>query len=241
MPYTRRTKRPARRPRRTVKRRRVRKARGLARGGFTIKRRGQVQILTASAANTAQVKTQAGATGGCLTLGTPAISYSTGMSGVYDIPFSMTFSLEELISYSDLTSIADKFMIKSVKMEVHGYNVSQVTGGVVYNPLSWIEYVEDHDDNTVPSISQLDEKMGVRTKGFNQRGMLTFTARPKVTVLSKDGYTIANPRSLWIDMATPQQPHYGVKGVLRGINLYDVKACAFKFQPTYTVAVRDLQ
>jgi len=210
-------------------------------GGFLIRRRAKPNLLTASAANTAQVKDPSGTTGSMVNIGTPVLSFNSSMGGVYDIPFAMQFNLDELMGYSEITGICDKFKIERVNIVVNGYNVAQVNGNLTYVPMPWIDYVYDYDDSTVPSISTFEEKMGIKTKGFDQRGMLKMSVAPKVVAYSTEGYSLLPAKATWVDSGTPQQSHYGIKGVIRNVNLYDTKSCGYKFTATYTVRTKNLQ
>lgn len=206
-----------------------------------IKRRALAQLMTCSSSGAAQVKDPNAATGGCLVLGTPVLSFNSSMANVYDIPFSMQFALTEVEGYADITTIADRFKITNVNIVVHGYNVSTVTSGLTYAPVPWLECISDYDDAVAPTIAAFQQKMGIKTKGFSQKGMLSFNVKPKVKLYTTDGYTIVPAKSQWVDSSTAQQPHFAVKGVIRNVNLSNTQACGYQFIPTYTVMTKDLQ
>jgi len=209
-------------------------------GGFTIKRRAKPQLLTCSSNATAQVKDSSGTTGSCLVIGTPVLSFNSSMSGLYDIPFSMVFLLNECMGYSEMTTIAEKFKITNVQVKVNGYNSQSVLGSLTYAGVPYIEFVPDYDDDTILSISSFEEKMGIRSKGFDQRGMMSINVRPKPVIYSTEGYNILPAKTQWVDTNTPQQKHFGLKGIVRNVNLYDSKSCGYRFTMTYTVALKDL-
>lgn len=154
-----------------------------------------------------------------LSFGTPVLSVN-GITAFYDVPFTMVFRLDQLVAHADITSICDRFKLLRASVTIHGGNSAAAVG----SNMPWIEYVTDGDDDTVPTISAFREKMGIRNKGFNQQGKLTFTV-PTLRVASSvysGGVTSAyiNPaKSLWVDAAYPAVPHYGVKGVLRAVYL----------------------
>jgi len=154
-----------------------------------------------------------------LSFGTPVLSVN-GITAFYDVPFSMVFRLDQLTAYTDITQICDRYKLLRATVTIHGGNTAAAVG----SNMPWIEYVTDGDDDSPPTISAFREKMGIRNKGFNQQGKLTFSV-PALRLASSvysGGVTSAyiNPvKSLWVDAAYPAVPHYGVKGVLRAVYL----------------------
>lgn len=231
-----RRKRLARRPRRSPY---VRK------GGFNIARKTAL-IQTYGSTSIAGIMTTNDPSGTCLTLGTPTLV--TGSLSCYDIPFSMKFRLDQLMNSNDLTNIADQYMIKSVKVSVHANAVSMSFVGNSGAGQPWIEYIQDHDDATVPSIASIREKMAVRTKFFSgARASVTMGVRPRVAdAVFGSGVSTAyavNKKSQWINTAYPNAEHYGIKGVLHNVPLAGTSGVAplFDWDVTQYVAVADLQ
>lgn len=154
-----------------------------------------------------------------LNFGTPVLSVN-GITGFYDVPFSMAFRIDQLAGYADITNICDKYKILSAHVVIHGGNSAAAVG----SNMPWIEYVVDNDDDSVPSIQNIREKMGVRNKGFNQQGSLSLNV-PKLRiadVIYSGGITAAYAHpsgNQWVDAAYPNVPHYGIKGVLRAVYL----------------------
>jgi len=154
-----------------------------------------------------------------LQLGTP-VAASNGITNFYDVPFVLTFQLDQLTNYSDITNIADKYKLSSAICTFHAGNNAAVVG----SSMPWIEYVQDTDDAAMPSIANIREKMGVRNKGFNQQGILRLTQKRLRVAASvySGGVTsayIQPAKSVWVDMAYPSVPHYGIKGVIRSLYL----------------------
>jgi len=225
-----------------IRRARRNRLKFLPKGGFTIKRKAIPALVECTGTGGIQAINTAGGASTSLVFGTPVESYSSNsLNRVYDVPFAMTFALDQLFGYTDLTSISDRYRIANVQIKLHGYNVSQVNGAVNYAPSMFVEYVSDFDDNTVPSFAEFSEKMGTRSKGFNQQGMLTLNVRPRVPMMTGESHVAIPPRSVFIDCASPSQEHYGIKGLLRNVSLYDVKSLGIKVHYVYTVTVRDLQ
>lgn len=214
----------------------------LPKGGFTIKRKGIPALVQCTAAGTIEAINTAGSASTSLILGEPVFSYeSTSLTRTYDVPFSMKFALEELFAYTDITSISDRYRIAHVQIKIHGYNNFQINGALNYAPNQFIEYVTDYDDATAPTLQSFSEKMGTRTKGFNQQGMITLSCRPRIPMMTGESHVSIPSRSVFIDSASPEQEHYAIKGVFRNLSLYDTKSLGLKVQYIYTVIVRDLQ
>lgn len=215
MPRTKGSRNKPKRPTTSSRRKRVKKSPFGKSGGFKINRLFPAFGITKGA--TSGLITSGNTN--CLEFGTPVLSVN-GITGFYDVPFAFTFRLDQLQGYADLTSIADKFKIQRAYITIHGGNNAAAVG----SNMPWIEYVEDVDDATVPSIASIREKMGVRNKGFNQQGKLTLPVN-KLRVASSvysGGITSAymqTSKPVWVDMAYPAVPHYGLKGVLRAVYL----------------------
>lgn len=159
---------------------------------------------------------------------------------MYDVPFSMTFYLNQLDTSSDITNIADKYRIVSAMVKLCTQNI----GSTGFAP-PWVEYVVDRDDNTVPTISQLTQKMGVRTLGFNQRGQATMYAKPvpapEVYNGVSSGYIVPR-RSPYINCTYDGVPHYGIKGVFRNLLLNGAGSAGnIRADVQLTVHAKDLQ
>lgn len=178
----------------------------------------------------------------CVTLGTATAS--PGTVGLYDVPFSMKFSLSQLMSYTDITQIADQYKINSVYVRVN--STYQVSTGVGQGP-AWIEYIQDHDDATPPTLSQLRTKMGVKTKYFGPtRSNISMGVRPRIAdevyrsgVLS--AYAVG-PKNQWINAEYPDVEQYGIKGILH--NMYSNGAAnqgMISFDIAVSVSAKDLQ
>lgn len=223
-------RRPMRRPRRT--------------GGFLIARKTAL-IQTYSNASVAGTIVKVDPTGTCLSLGTPVAI--TGTSNCYDIPFSMLFRLDQLMNSGDITSIADKYKINSVKVKVHVNGLSNIYLNNAGSTQPWIEYIQDHDDAAVPTLAQIREKMGVKTKFFTGARMaVTMGVRPKVadTIFGSgvsSAYAVG--RSQYINTAYPNAEHYGIKGVLHNVQLSGTAnvSSLFDWDVTQYVSVADLQ
>lgn len=157
-------------------------------------------------------------TSSCITLGTP-VSVPGAIAGLYDVPFSMKFSLNQLTAFSEFTNLFDSYKINSVKVYLKAfYNTSAATSV----GLPSIEYVTDHDDANVITPSQMRERVGSKHKWFNAtRNVATMWVRPRVGNIVQSSAALGTTalatgkRAQWIDSSTPGVEHYAIKGVIR--------------------------
>ena len=159
----------------------------------------------------------------CITLGTPSVAVgSSGTAISYDVPFSLQFSLNQLINHTDITNLCDKYKVLGAYVRFY-YNHTGASGASTYSQ-PYLQYITDHDDSNVPTIAQLREKMGVKLKTFkNQSSYVGMKVKPVPNrqIYSSalvNGYEI--PKYCpWLDCATDAVPMYGIKGVISNMNL----------------------
>jgi len=210
--------------RRRVARRSKRRATG-GKGGFRINRRIPMLAINASQTVVGSFSTTNATV--CV-LGTP-VAALTGGTNYFDVPFALEFHLSDLDTYTDLTSIAEKYRIAGASVKFLSNPGSYFSGA----PLPFIQMVSDFDDAVAPTISSLNQKMGLRTKTFNNIGMASVLLRPKPSMqvygsVLTTGYAV--PRSApYLDCTTAVIPHYGLKGVFRNV-----------YAPGTTAAVQNL-
>lgn len=159
----------------------------------------------------------------CVTLGTPTLATgATGTSVAYDVPFSLQFSLNQLINHTDITNLCDKYRIAGAYVRFY-YNHTGSSGASTYSQ-PMIQYITDHDDSNVSTLSQLREKMGVKFSTFkNQSSYIGIKCRPVPNrqIYSSalvNGYEVPK-YAPYLDAATDAVPHYGIKGVISNMNL----------------------
>lgn len=207
-------------------------------GFFTVVRK--LPVITFQSSAVAGLYNLTDPTGTCLSLGTPTAA--PGSSTTYDIPFSLKFSLNQLLSHTDITQIADQYKILSVMVKVSsGYQVA--TGLATQVP--FIEYIQDYDDATVPNINIIRTKMGVRTKYFGPNTNVLFMGvRPKFAqeVFSSGITTGYGARKGWLDCNNDSVEHYGIKGIFHNVALPAISNNAtFTLDISFNVAAKDLQ
>lgn len=168
---------------------------------------------------------------------------STGFANTYDLPFAMKFALSQIINSSDLTNLCDKYMIKKTKIRIYfNSNVNSVQSS---SSLPQITFMADGDDASVPTASQVREKMGAKIKYFNSRNYVEITCypRPNAEVYNTGVTTAYSPgRQMWIDSNNNNVEHYGLKGVLQNVNLTTTAfQVGFKFDVEHTIYGKDIQ
>ncbi len=168
---------------------------------------------------------------------------STGFLGTYDIPFSMKFSLNQVINSGEITALADKYkLLKTVVRIYFNSNQATVNGS---GSLPQFTYMTDADDVSIPTTSQVREKMGAKIKYFNNKNFMSITLYPKPTqeVFGSSVFTAYGPGYKgWLDCNSPQVEHYGLKGVFQNVLLpATANTTGFKWDVTHTILAKDLQ
>lgn len=178
----------------------------------------------------------------CLQLG--AVTASPAGGNIYDVPFALQFRMGDLVNSTELQNVFDKYKITSAKIKVQTtLNIAQQNTV----PLPFIDYVSDKDDWTPLSVSDFREKMGVKTKYFSgNRPAITMGVKPVPAAevynsITFTGYAVPG-RAPFINMAYPDVPHYGIKGVIR--NLYlpaNVGEASLTWDVSLGLALKDVQ
>lgn len=177
-----------------------------------------------------------------LKLGVP-VAAQTLAANYWDVPFSVELHLSDLDAYTDITSISDKYRINSATLTFITNPGSYFAGAA----LPYIQIVPDYDDSIPPTLSILNQKMGLKTRTFNNIGMTSMRILPKPTTTVGNGATNTSavvPRSApFLDCGHPDVPHFGLKGVFR--NLYSPGTVAavqnIALDISLSVSAKDLQ
>lgn len=226
--------------------RRGRLSRPVSTGGFTIVRKvGDIWLSNSQTSGVPLIGGEKGSS--ILTLGTPEANPIFG--GVYSLPFSMEFHLNDLSQYIDIQGICDRYKIVDVKVKAM-YNATAVQGSSVSASfpsfMPFIKYVTDQDDASVQPTTEMNAKMGLRSKTLAQGKLVSLRCKPRVAPLLYSGTTSAYAvpgKPQWINSGYVDTPHYGIKGYLENFVLQSnaqATSCV-TFELTYTVKVKDLQ
>lgn len=180
-------------------------------------------------------------TGTILTLGPNTIS----MNGSADIPFQMKFALSDIISYSDIATLADNYRIKGVYIRIFP-NFTDSTLGSLFSYPS-LNYIIDKDDAAVPTVTQLREKMGVKTRTFKP-GQYIGISLPypnfQVQVQDSTGTTTGLPLgNKYLDCSDVNIPHFGIKGYFGNVDLptTNIAKVSFKFDVAMCIEAKNFQ
>lgn len=185
-------------------------------------------------------------TGSCVSI--TNLGLSLGASAyLYDVAFAIKFRLDQIINSGDITTFADKYRIKGAYVRFYYNNSNSSTGTVGGMP--FVQYITDHDDAIVPSSANvLREKMGVKLKTFKSGpsyiGMKVIP-RPTRQVFATGVLTgYEQPvRSVWLDCASNNVEHYGIKGVISQLYLPSpaTAQCMMKVDVALVIEAKDFQ
>lgn len=194
-------------------------AKRTARGFLSIVRKAPVITLVNS--TTAGLPTLNDPTLSCLSVGTPVAS--AGLTGLYDIPFSMTFRLDQVTQSGDITALADSYKIQGAYVRLfYNSNQSSSSTASAVQGRPYLQWIADYDDAGVPNLNNFRARMGLKFRTFKDSGYIGMTVRPKPTmeVFGPVGTSYSLPnRSPWITTADADVPHYSIKGALMNVPL----------------------
>lgn len=215
-------------------------------GGFRITRKLPLIAVSSSAAGSVF---KSDPTGNCLQIGVPTLS--TGFSNdVYDIPFAMTFQLDQVVESGDITAICDQYKIVGAYVRIYYNNSNSAYGAGAgagkIGSMPFVQYITDEDNATLPTQVRLRAKMGVRLATFkNNTSYIGIKCRPKPTMeVYAGGATSAySPMSAWIDTTDADVPHYAIKGMLTQVPLLDTTegTAVFTYDVALAVVAKGLQ
>lgn len=182
---------------------------------------------------------------GIITVGGASAS-PTSFPGAYNVPFSALFTLNDIYNATDITNIADKYKIAWVKIKV--YSTSTTAGANSQAQLPSIIWSVDEDDNTMPTVPQLKEKMNAKQRLFYpNKPVSIFIRNPRIVrqIDTSAGAYMGNEVSpaKFLNCAQANVPHYGLKGAILDMNLATTATVfsQIKFDMTYCIVAKDLQ
>lgn len=231
----------AKRARRPLRMRRPRVKRAPSSGGTFVVRKVQ-ELLSSVPSAISPGNYTINTANNSITFGTPVAVPGIALN-TYDVPFTIRFRLDELTQYGELTQLFDRYKITSCMVKCHYLNFPADSRIV----LPYIDYIQDYDDANVLTISQMREKMGVRTKAFTtSKPVITMGVKPRVaSEVFNNGITTAYsvPRGgTWINSQYPSVEHYAIKGILRNVYLPATSgASLISWDISYGVALKDVQ
>jgi len=161
-----------------------------------------------------------------------------------------SFSLTDVINYSEFTTLFDQYKIKMVEFKIHMISnpdsaaqpnddaYVNVLGGTSRPLTNWypkIWYIKDYDGGGADTLSQIKERVGVKFFVMRPNKVYTIKIRPKVLVqtyktLTSTGYS---PKGLFLDCVDNNVPHYGLNLVLDNLGLNPGDANGFRYRIEY--------
>jgi len=178
--------------------------------------------------------------------------------GLYDCPFVKAFQLNDLINTADFSGLFDQYCIKKVVITVRitqyasaaalGAGAAIGTDSLLAQPM--IFWFHDQDDNNLPSVTDIRERMGVRSKMLTPSRPVRIVCYPKPdgplynASGALTGAQIPKGRQ-WLDVNIQNIPHYGIKGMIAGMDLRSttggVPGYQITFETKYTIALKDVR
>lgn len=155
-----------------------------------------------------------------LSIGSPTAD-TTANATQYKLGGSMQWTIADVPSSSEFTTLFDRYEIEQVDVEVNCTQNSATVG--IVNSMPTITYVPDFDDATVPANpSTISQYQRAKTWTFRGDGKpLKFSVKPRVQVpVYRTGVTFAyqagGPHTL-VDLGNTDVPHYGLKFFLENL------------------------
>lgn len=146
---------------------------------------------------------------------------NTGAGTNFYGAFSRYFNINELPSNTDFTALYDAWRIRKVVVKIFPLFQSQQpnTGATIGSLNCWLHTVIDHDDSAVPTATLGGLQALQNYPSYKSRLFPTANGKP-VTVVIKprsqnNGFEVR--RQNWVDMNTPTEPFYGIKGIIEGV------------------------
>lgn len=155
---------------------------------------------------------------------TSVISSTSALTGADTIEFALSFSLSALPNVSEFVNLFDAYMIDKVVVQIKMINnpdqpwAPQTTSNSSSNIYPTIWYTPDYDDSNNVTLAQIKEFERVRHKVLYPNRMINIVVRPKPVsqvyrTAITTGYQV-NKKSMWLDLAQTDIPHYGLKTVI---------------------------
>jgi len=160
-------------------------------------------------------------------------------------PLTYSFSLTDVLNYSEFTTLFDQYKINMVEFKiqmisnpyaVYDINKNNTSSGNSQNFFPKFWYIRDYDGNAAAdTLSEIKERVGVKFFVMKPNREYTIRIKPKVLVqtyktLTTTGYA---PKALWIDCISNNVPHYGLNAVIDCLGVNPADATGFQFRIEY--------
>lgn len=180
----------------------------------------------------------------CLVLGTPT-AVPGAVAGLYDIPFSMKFRLDQLTQYTEFQALFDNYKINAVKVFLKCFPNNSTATGV---GMPWLEHWNDHDDSVPTTAIAARQHMGVKHKYFSgDKVVAAMYCKPRILdQVYANALSVGEPaaltRSTWLNLANPSVEHFAIKGILHNVWLNSGAGTnQFQFDVVVNASFKDVQ
>lgn len=170
-------------------------------------------------------------------------AYDGDITGEQGLSFQ--FNLSALPNASEFVNLFDRYRINGVKLRIMFLSNSNDTGVASTLSIPIMHYIYDVDDASPPTTeNEILQKNFLKTRRLDSP--FTYYLKPKATSeifasASSTGYSVA--KSMWIDMNSPNIPHFGFKAWIGNGNATPQQQVIgrLKVYATYYIALRDPQ
>lgn len=194
-------------------------------------------------------------TSGLYTASTSILSFPAA-AGASELQFAVAFAINDVPNRTEFTALFDQYKIMMVRFQIKLINVPEVIDApgsttlvnyANFYPTIW--YYQDKDDMSPVSLAQIKECGRVRHTVLRPNKELNIWCRPSPVLQVYESATTAGyatSKARWLDLAHPQIPHYGLKGVIDLEGLTNGSAVAaqgfqFKINAQYFLALKDVR
>lgn len=180
------------------------------------------------------------------------------LPGLYDVPFAKAFQLNDLINFTDFQTMFDQYKIKRCVITARitaladtfaqGATQPVTAGSLLANPtLMWYN---DMDDNAVPGVDDVRERMGVRMKQLIPGKTVRMSVSPRCdlpiyTAAGALTQAAVGKAGQWLDTAVSNLPHYGIKGCITQLDLRatagSLPGYQISFETKYYLTLKDVR
>lgn len=178
------------------------------------------------------------------------ISGASGLGG-------MTFSLSDILGYSEFEALYDRYMITCVVLRFrlinnpdsnqylntnnHGYGAPNTT-----NWFPRLFTCPDYDDNSAESVATLRERAKTKMRVLRPNQYFKIVVKPACTVqtyYTATGAGYAPKWKQWIDMSQSGVPHYGLKWAVdtSGVDPVDTQPFKLEIEKQYYFKCKDVK
>lgn len=166
-------------------------------------------------------------------------------------PLSFEFKLSDLYTYSEFTSLFDKYRLDKAVVYIQmisnpdaamNTNVTNTYNSNNWYPKMW--YINDHDDSATTSVAAIKERVGVKCCVMRPNKVKKIVVKPACAVqlyrtATTTGY---GPKyGQFIDMANSDVPHYGLKTVFDTLGIDPAGTYSFRYEWKLYFTCKDVQ